>query len=88
VLKNWSDRLRELRLWALNDVTSSQIDVSSVSTTAEGGNTLVNVGEVMTQFANSAIQGISDSIVALIPVITLTTVIGIAIRMFKKYVKA
>ena len=88
MLKNWSDRLRELRLWALNDVTSSQIDVSSVSTTAEGGNTLVNVGEVMTQFANSAIQGISDSIVALIPVITLTTVIGIAIRMFKKYVKA
>lgn len=58
------------------------------STTAEGGNTLVNVGEVMTQLANSAIQGISDSIVALIPVITLTTVIGIAIRMFKKYVKA
>ena len=59
-----------------------------VSTTAEGGNTLVNVGEVMTQFANSSLQGISDSIVALIPVITLTTVIGIAIRMFKKYVKA
>ena len=43
---------------------------------------------LMTQFANSAIQGVSDSIVALIPVITLTTVIGIAIRMFKKYVKA
>ena len=57
--------------------------MNPVSTTAEGGNTLVNVGEVMTQFANSAIQGISDSIVALIPVITLTTVIGIAIRMFK-----
>ena len=35
-----------------------------------------------------ALQGVSDSIVALIPVITLTTVIGIAIRMFKKYVKA
>lgn len=32
VLKNWSDRLRELRLWALNDVTSSQIDLSSVTT--------------------------------------------------------
>lgn len=62
--------------------------MNPVSTTAEGGNTLVNVGEVMTQFVNSAIQGISDSIVALIPVITLTTVIGIAIRMFKKYVKA
>ena len=62
--------------------------MNPVSTTAEGGNTLVNVGEVMTQFANSAIKGISDSIVALIPVITLTTVIGIAIRMFKKYVKA
>lgn len=62
--------------------------MNPVSTTAEGGNTLVNVGEVMTQFANSAIQGISDCIVALIPVITLTTVIGIAIRMFKKYVKA
>ena len=62
--------------------------MNPVSTTAEGGNTLVNVVEVMTQFANSAIQGISDSIVALIPVITLTTVIGIAIRMFKKYVKA
>lgn len=62
--------------------------MNPVSTTAEGGNTLVNVGEVMTQFANSAIQGIFDSIVALIPVITLTTVIGIAIRMFKKYVKA
>lgn len=62
--------------------------MNPVSTTAEGGNTLVNVGEVMTQFANSAIQGISDSTVALIPVITLTTVIGIAIRMFKKYVKA
>lgn len=62
--------------------------MNPVSTTAEGGNTLVNVGEVMTQLANSAIQGISDSIVALIPVITLTTVIGIAIRMFKKYVKA
>lgn len=35
VLKNWSDRLRELRLWALNDVTSSQIDVSSVSTSEQ-----------------------------------------------------
>jgi hypothetical protein len=62
--------------------------MNPVSTTAEGGNTLVNVGELMKQFANSAIQGVSDSIVALIPVITLTTVIGIAIRMFKKYVKA
>ena len=62
--------------------------MNPVSTTAEGGNTLVNVGELMTQFANSAIQGVCDSIVALIPVITLTTVIGIAIRMFKKYVKA
>ena len=62
--------------------------MNPVSTTAEGGNTLVNVGELMNQFANSAIQGVSDSIVALIPVITLTTVIGIAIRMFKKYVKA
>ena len=39
--------------------------MNPVSTTAEGGNTLVNVGEVMTQFANSAIQGISDSIVLL-----------------------
>lgn len=37
VLKNWSDRLRELRLWALNDVTSSQIDVSSVSTSEQTG---------------------------------------------------
>lgn len=62
--------------------------MNPVSTTAEGGNTLVNVGELMTQLANSAFQGVSDSIVALIPVITLTTVIGIAIRMFKKYVKA
>lgn len=62
--------------------------MNPVSTTAESGNTLVNVGELMTQFANSAIQGVSDSIVVLIPVITLTTVIGIAIRMFKKYVKA
>lgn len=62
--------------------------MNPVSTTAESGNTLINVGEPMTQFANSAIQGVSDSIVALIPVITLTTVIGIAIRMFKKYVKA
>lgn len=62
--------------------------MNPVSTTAESGNTLINVGELMTKFANSAIQGISDSIVALIPVITLTTVIGIAIRMFKKYVKA
>lgn len=62
--------------------------MNPVSTTAEGGNTLVNVGELMSQFANSALQGVSDSIVALIPVITLTTVIGIAIRMFKKYVKA
>ena len=62
--------------------------MNPVSTTAEGGNTLVNVGELMTQFANSALQGVSDSIVAHIPVITLTTVIGIAIRMFKKYVKA
>lgn len=62
--------------------------MNPVSTTAEGGNTLVNVGELMTQFANSAMQGVSDSIVALIPVITLTTVIGIAIKMFKKYVKA
>lgn len=62
--------------------------MNPVSTTAEGGNTLINVGELVTQFANSALQGISDSIVALIPVITLTTVIGIAIRMFKKYVKA
>ncbi|MCU6705617.1 Uncharacterised protein [uncultured Ruminococcus sp.] len=62
--------------------------MNPVSTTAESGNTLVNIGELMTQFANSAIQGVSDSIVALIPVITLTTVIGIAIRMFKKYVKA
>lgn len=62
--------------------------MNPVSTTAEGGNTLINVGELMTKFANSAIQGVSDSIVALIPVITLTTVIGIAIRMFKKYVKA
>ncbi len=62
--------------------------MNPVSTTAEGGNTLVNVGELMKQFANSALQGVSDSIVALIPVITLTTVIGIAIRMFKKYVKA
>lgn len=62
--------------------------MNPVSTTAEGGNTLVNVGELITQFANSALQGVSDSIVALIPVITLTTVIGIAIRMFKKYVKA
>ena len=62
--------------------------MNPVSTTAEGGNTLINVGELMTQFANSALQGISYSIVALIPVITLTTVIGIAIRMFKKYVKA
>lgn len=62
--------------------------MNPVSTTAEGGNTLVNVGELMTQFANSALQGVSDSIVALIPVITLTTVIGIAIKMFKKYVKA
>ena len=61
--------------------------MNPVSTTAESGNTFVNVGELMTQFANSAIQGVSDSIVALIPVITLTTVIGIAIRMFKKYVK-
>lgn len=62
--------------------------MNPVSTTAEGGNTLVNVGEVMTQFANSAIQGFPILFVALIPVITLTTVIGIAIRMFKKYVKA
>ena len=62
--------------------------MNPVSTTAESGNTLINVGELMTQFANSAIQGVSDSIVALIHVITLTTVIGIAIRMFKKYVKA
>lgn len=62
--------------------------MNPVSTTAESGNTLVNVGELMTQFANFALQGVSDSIVALIPVITLTTVIGIAIRMFKKYVKA
>lgn len=62
--------------------------MNPVSTTADSGNTLINVGELMTQFANSAIQGVSDSIVALIPVITLTTVIGIAIRMFKKYVKA
>lgn len=62
--------------------------MNPVSTTAESGNTLVNVGELMTQFANSALQGVSDSIVALIPVITLTTVIGIAIKMFKKYVKA
>lgn len=62
--------------------------MNPVSTTAESGNTLINVGELMTKFANSAIQGVSDSIVALIPVITLTTVIGIAIRMFKKYVKA
>jgi hypothetical protein len=35
VLRNWSGRLRELRLWALNDVTSSQIDVSSVSTSEQ-----------------------------------------------------
>ena len=62
--------------------------MSEVVTYAGDGSSLVNIGEVMTQFANSAIQGISDSIVALIPVITLTTVIGIAIRMFKKYVKA
>ena len=62
--------------------------MNPVSTTAEGGNILVNVGDLMTQYDNSAIQGVSDSIVALIPVITLTTVIGIAIRMFKKYVKA
>ena len=62
--------------------------MNPVSTPAESGNTLINVGELMTKFANSAIQGVSDSIVALIPVITLTTVIGIAIRMFKKYVKA
>lgn len=62
--------------------------MNPVSTTAESGNTLVNVSELMTKFANSALQGVSDSIVALIPVITLTTVIGIAIRMFKKYVKA
>ena len=62
--------------------------MNPVSTTAESGNTLINVGELMTQYANSAIQGVSDSIVALSPVITLTTGIGIAIRMFKKYVKA
>lgn len=35
VLRNWNGRLRELRLWALNDVTSSQIDVSSVSTSEQ-----------------------------------------------------
>ena len=35
VLKNWSDRLRELRSWTLNDVTSSQIDFSSVTTSEQ-----------------------------------------------------
>ena len=62
--------------------------MSEVVTYAADGSSTVNISEVMTQFANSAIQGVSDSIVALIPVITLTTVIGIAIKMFKKYVKA
>lgn len=57
-------------------------------TTYAAENSTLDISSLMSQFASSAISGISDSIVALIPVITLTTVIGIAIRMFKKYVKA
>lgn len=54
---------------------------------SENGTTL-DIGNLMTNFANSAITGITDTVTALVPVITLTVVIGVAIRMFKKYVKA
>lgn len=55
---------------------------------AESGSSTLNIGDVMTSFANSAISGITDTVTALVPVITLTVVIGVAIKMFKKYVKA
>ena len=35
MLRNWNGRLRELRSWTLNDVTSSQIDLSSVTTSEQ-----------------------------------------------------
>ena len=35
MLRNWNGRLRELRSWTLNDVTSSQIDLSSVTSSEQ-----------------------------------------------------
>ena len=35
MLRNCNGRLRELRSWTLNDVTSSQIDLSSVTTSEQ-----------------------------------------------------
>ena len=35
MLRSWSGRLRELRSWTLNDVTSSQIDLSSVTSSEQ-----------------------------------------------------
>lgn len=47
----------------------------------------INIGELMTQFANAALTGITDTVTALIPVITTVVLVGFAIKMFKKYVK-
>jgi len=58
------------------------------TTVAEGASgSAFNIGEVITNMANSALTGIADTVTALIPVITTVVLINFAIRWFKKTVK-
>lgn len=49
--------------------------------------TTFNLGELITNMTNSALTGITDTVTALIPVITTVVLINFAIRWFKKTVK-
>jgi len=46
-----------------------------------------DIGALVTEMSNSVLASISTTMVSLTPVITTVTVIGFAIKLFKKYVK-
>lgn len=56
-------------------------------TTVAEGATEFNVGTLISNMATSALNGISETITALIPVITTVVLVNFAIRWFKKTVK-
>lgn len=46
-----------------------------------------DIGSVITEMSNGVISAIGTTMVSLTPVITTVTVIGFAIKLFKKYCK-
>lgn len=58
-----------------------------VTALAETTATTFDIGTIITEMSNGVIAAISTTMVSLTPVITTVTVIGFAIKLFKKYCK-